>query len=190
MPTPARTSLDDIVRAGSDILDAHDVAGLTMQAVAERVGVRAPSLYKRVRSRDDLVRLIAAGISRDVGERLRTVVDRGSADPRIQLAELAHALRAYAHAHPERYRLLFTPASAAARPTPDDLAHSVTALLEVTGRLAGPARALEAARTVTAWATGFIGMEFAGAFQLGGDVDSAYDYGITRLAHALSIDPG
>ena len=44
MPTPERTSLDAIIRAGCDLLEADGVEGLTMQAVAVRVGVRAPSL--------------------------------------------------------------------------------------------------------------------------------------------------
>ena len=52
-------------------------------------------------------------------------------------------------------------------------------------RLAGKDHALEAARTVVAWANGFIAMELAGAFRLGGDVNRAFDYGIDRLATAI-----
>ena len=33
-------------------------------------------------------------------------------------------------------------------------------------------------------------MELAGAFQLGGDVQEAFDYGVDRLAVALAIGPG
>jgi hypothetical protein len=53
---------------------------------------------------------------------------------------------------------------------------------------AGPDHALEAARTVVAWATGSIIMELADAFRLGGDVDRAYAFGIERLADAIA-DP-
>ena len=59
MPTPERTTLPEIVAAGRELLEKGGAAGLTMQAVAERVGVRAPSLYKRVRDRDALVLLVA-----------------------------------------------------------------------------------------------------------------------------------
>ena len=38
MPTPDRTSLDEIVDAARDILEHDGLAGLTMQAVAQRVG--------------------------------------------------------------------------------------------------------------------------------------------------------
>lgn len=60
------------------------------------------------------------------------------------------------------------------------------AVLHASARLAGEADALEAARTVTAWANGFIAMELAGAFRLGGDVDRAFAYGIDRLTRAIS----
>ena len=51
MPTPARTSLEEIVGAGRAILRAEGLEGLTMQRVAAAVGVRAPSLYKRLPGR-------------------------------------------------------------------------------------------------------------------------------------------
>ena len=40
----------------------------------------------------------------------------------------------------------------------------------------------------TAWATGFLQMELAGAFRLGGDVDEAFDYGLDRLIHGLTAE--
>ena len=49
----------------------------------------------------------------------------------------------------------------------------------------GTDAALEAARLVTAWATGFIEMELAGAFRLGGDLDRAFEYGLERLERGL-----
>lgn len=109
MPTPARTSLDDIVQAGRDILASDGLPALTMQAVADRVGVRAPSLYKRVRSRDDLVRLIATTVAHELGDQLDALVSRDGAtsDAQAQLTELAHAVRAFARARPDEYRLIF-----------------------------------------------------------------------------------
>jgi AcrR family transcriptional regulator len=185
VPTPARTSIEEIVGAARDILDADGQTGLTMQAVAARVGVRSPSLYKHVRSRDDLVGLVATSVAQELAARLGAI-GGDAGDPRGQLIELAHLLRRFAHAQPEQYRLLFAPASEASRATPEALASSVAPLIDITTRLAGRGQALEAARTATAWATGFIAMEFAGAFRLGGDVDDAYDYGISRIADALA----
>jgi AcrR family transcriptional regulator len=199
MPTPDRTSLDEIVQAGRDILEAHGPARLTMQAVAERVGVRPPSLYKRVKSRDDLIGLITEATVRDLGEQLAAtgpgIADstparagertERSGDPREELAEMARAIRAFAHRQPAGFGLIFATRADPARPDTGTLATAVAPVLRVAGALAGPEHALEAARTITAWAYGFISMELAGAFNLGGEVDSAYEFGISALAEAL-----
>jgi len=187
MPTPDRTSLDEIVQAGHDILESAGIARLTMQAVADRVGVRPPSLYKRVRSRDDLVGLIAEATARDLGELVASVVASG--DPRRDLAELARALRAFAHARPAGYQLIFTPGPDIARPSLDALARATAPVLRVAADLAGEQHMLEAARTITAWANGFISMELAGVFELGGDIDRAFEFGIACLTDALDRPP-
>ena len=59
-------------------------------------------------------------------------------------------------------------------------------VLRSTAALVGDEDALDAARLVTAWMTGFLQMELAGAFRLGGDVDRAFDYGLSRLLRGLA----
>ncbi len=63
------------------------------------------------------------------------------------------------------------------------------ALFRTVEAISGTERRLEAARTVVAWANGFVGMELAGAFHLGGDVDRAFAYGAERIAGAISERP-
>src|SRR5690242_5841080 len=105
MPTPDRTSLKEIISAGRQILESGGLARLTMQAVADRVGVQAPSLYKRVRSRDDLIGHIAEATVNDLGGRLRAVV--GGSDARQDLGQLVREFRAFAREHPAGYHLIF-----------------------------------------------------------------------------------
>ena len=184
MPTPARTSLDDIIGAARRILEADGLDGLTMQRVADAVGVRPPSLYKRVRSRGDLVRLV----SEDVARQLATIAGKavGSGDPTRDLGALANAYRDFARGHPQAYSLIFSALPEPLRPELTTLAPATETVLGVAEALAGPDRALEAARTIVAWAHGFVSMELAGAFKLGGDVDEAFAFGIDRLAAALA----
>ncbi|WP_159606577.1 TetR/AcrR family transcriptional regulator, partial [Agromyces humi] len=93
MPTPDRTSLEAIVEAGRALLEADGLDGLTMQAVADRVGVRAPSLYKRVRNRDALVARIAEATLQDLSARLEHVGDLvPGTDAAAELARLARAV--------------------------------------------------------------------------------------------------
>ena len=83
------------------------------------------------------------------------------------------------------FRLIFAP-GAELRLDPDSLARASAAVVAVSGALAGEEHALDAARTFTAWANGFVSMELSGAFRLGGDVDRAFDYGVDRLADAVA----
>jgi AcrR family transcriptional regulator len=188
MPTPARTSRDAIVAAGLAILDARGLEGLTMQAVASAVGVRAPSLYKHVRDRGDLVRLVMNEVARELSITVDAAATSG--DPRRDLAAIARAFRAFAHARPRAYGLIFGPLPESWRMDSAALADATQALVRVTAELAGEDRALDAARLVTAWAHGFVSMELSGAFQMGGSVDGAFDYGIERITAALSTVPG
>ncbi len=172
MPTPDRTSLQEIVEAGRDIIESGGSSRLTMQAVAERVGVRPPSLYKRVRDRDALLLLVAQATVDDLAQRLEA--SDGS------LAALAHAYRGFARQRPEGFRLMFAVDGAA-----ESLDRVSAPVLQVARDLVGEDAALEAARLITAWATGFVDMELAGAFRLGGDVDRAFEFGLERLEIGL-----
>lgn len=184
MPTPDRTSLEHIIGAAREILESEGLARMTMQAVADRVGVRAPSLYKRVRSRDDLIRLVAEATVHDLGERLHAIAS--GADAREDLGQLVRAFRTFAHARPAGYRLILGWGPETSTPEPDSLVRASAPVLRVATDLAGPEHALEAARTITAWANGFISMELAGAFNLGGDIELAFEYGIAHLADAFT----
>lgn len=171
MPAPERTSLEAIVAAASDILEASGLDAVTMQAVAARVGVKAPSLYKRVADREALVRLVADTAT----ERLATALERPTT-----LAEAARAFRAFAREHPRSFQLIFS-----ASADPEILARASAPVLRIARDLAGEEDALNAARLLTAWAVGFVQMELAGAFQLGGELDEAFEYGLRGVERAI-----
>jgi len=57
--TAAGISASAIADAALAIIRADGVGGLTMRSVAERLQVRAPSLYHHVRNKDELLELVA-----------------------------------------------------------------------------------------------------------------------------------
>ncbi|TCO21109.1 TetR family transcriptional regulator [Kribbella steppae] len=57
--TAAGISASTIADAALAIIRADGVAGLTMRSVAERLEVRAPSLYHHVHNKDELLELVA-----------------------------------------------------------------------------------------------------------------------------------
>jgi AcrR family transcriptional regulator len=185
VPAAPRTTLDEIVAAGRAVVEEGGANSLTMQAVADRVGVKAPSLYKRLRDRDELVGLVATATVTDLGDQLADASMGPGEEPRAALTRLARTVRTFAHRWPRGYHLVFGFLPAPARPSRDSLERSVAPVLQVCAALVGPEHALDAARTVTAWANGFITMELADAFQLGPDLDRAFEYGLQVLTRAL-----
>jgi AcrR family transcriptional regulator len=185
MPAPPRTSLEEIVTAGRAILDAEGLDRLTMDRVAAAVGVRGPSLYKRVRDRGELIHLIANASAADLADLVERAATTG--DPRRDLRAMVDALRAFAHAKPASYGLLFDRLPDAWRPDRDLIERAVEPLFRTVADLAGQEHELEAARTVVSWARGFIEMELSGSFKLGGDVEDAYRFGVERLIAAVEL---
>ena len=182
-PAPARTSQAAIVAAARDLLEDGGLDAITMQAVAERVGVRAPSLYKRFPGRPALI----AAVAGDVAAELDAVVAPAVhvADPADAVRLVADRYRAFARRSPAAYQLLYSRLLPEAVPTAEAIAASAAGLLAIAERLAGRERALEAARLLTAFAHGFASMELAGAFRLGGDVDAAYRYAIDAIVSGI-----
>jgi AcrR family transcriptional regulator len=187
-PARARTSNDAVVAAGRELLEAGGLDALTMQAVAARLGIRAPSLYKRFVNRSALIAAIAEAAIDEQGRELAGAI-RGD-DPGADLRRMAEAYRSFAKRAPNAYQLTFTNLVPEARPPVEASARAAAPLIATTGRLVGADRALEAARLVTAFVHGFLSMEIAGAFRLGGDVDAAYRFGVDTLLRGLSEAAG
>jgi AcrR family transcriptional regulator len=63
-PRPALT-LDAVVQAAIEIADAEGLAGVSMSKVAERLGYTTMSLYRYVKSKDELLVLMADAANRE-----------------------------------------------------------------------------------------------------------------------------
>jgi AcrR family transcriptional regulator len=184
-PARARTSPAAIIAAARDLLEEGGLDAVSMTGVAERVGIRAPSLYHRFRDRADLLVAVATDVALDLGRALADAVARAGADPAMRLDALAAACRSFALAAPRASALLFAGTAPGVAPTPDAQAEAAKPVLEVAQAIVGPAGALAAARVLTAFAYGFVSMESAGAFRFGGDVEEAYRLGIAVLRSGL-----
>jgi AcrR family transcriptional regulator len=156
-----------------------------MAGIADRVGVRAPSLYKHFGDRSGLLGAVVTDVALDLGRTLAAAVELSGPDASARLEALAVAYRSFALARPRAAALLFAGVAPGAVLTPEANAAASRPVLQVAEALVGPARALVAARVLTAFAHGFTSMESAGAFRLGGDVEEAYRLGISVLLAGL-----
>jgi len=154
-----------------------------MNDVAGAVGVRAPSLYGRFADRSTLVNAIELELWRELGRRLATAAP--GRDPIAVLTAQARAYRAFAKANPEAYALLHridadrSEAGTAAR------AAAVAASMPALVALVGERDALAAARIVTPFLHGFVSMEIAGTFRLGGGLDAAFEHGVETILRGM-----
>lgn len=67
-PVPARTQVtrEQVVRQALEILDQEGFDGLTMRRLAERLGLKAASLYNHVSDKEELLALMADAISAEI----------------------------------------------------------------------------------------------------------------------------
>jgi AcrR family transcriptional regulator len=190
-PTPARTSRDAIVAAARSLLEEQGLEAVTMASVADRVGVRPPSLYKHVQDRGALIAAVADDAALELGRVMEAAV-RGTpgevADegPAARIVRAAQAFRALAGRSPRSVSLVFAGLGGDLQPSVETASIAARPLLEASAELAGEERALVAARALTAFAYGFCAMEQGEAFRFGGDVDEAFRAGIEALVRGLA----
>ncbi len=153
------------------LLNERGPEALTMRAVAERLGIQAPSLYKHFASKEALEAAVVTLALEDFAERFEAAAAAPNGD---RLGALARAYHAYARAMPHEYRLVND------RPLPRDLlpegleARAAAPLLQAVGTL-------DRARSTWAFAHGMVSLELNGRFPPGADLDAAWEDGIRAL---------
>jgi AcrR family transcriptional regulator len=149
----------EIIRAARELLEDEGEAALTMRRVADRLGIRAPSLYKHLPDKAELeVALVAEGLE-EFGEAFRR------AGP--SLSGLARAYRSWALDHPHLYRLTNDRPLPRGRLPQGLEARAAEPLLAALG---DPDRA----RAAWAAAHGLASLELAGRFPDDADLDAAW----------------
>jgi AcrR family transcriptional regulator len=163
-----RAGLDPntVVTAAAELADADGLGELTLARLAQRLGVRPPSLYAHVDGLEDVrVRLAERG-ALELAAAVRTAATgraRGDA-----LAAVADAYRAYAREHPGTYAALQVGKSEAATEVVD----VVAAVLRGYG-LDGD-DAIHGVRIVRAALHGFVVLETGGGFGMPLDLDETF----------------
>src|SRR4051812_33053512 len=86
----------EIVAAARELLEAE--GSVSMRRLADRLGIKAPSLYKHVRDKRALEAALISDAFLEAAERFERAAD---------IDELGAAYRAFALDHPHLYRLMF-----------------------------------------------------------------------------------
>jgi AcrR family transcriptional regulator len=184
MPAKPKTSHTEIVAAALALINEAGADNLSMLAVAQRVGVRGPSLYKHFVDRAALLKAAEIQLFQELG----TVLADASAGGESEAAKrMAFAYRAFAKRNPRAYALMFASVLAEREAAAVRQAAALP-VLELFLRLFRNdfSAALSAARTMTAFCHGFVSMELADAFRLGGGIDHAFAEGIEAVLAGIA----
>jgi len=163
-----------VTAVGAELADEHGFSQLSMGLVAERLGVKTPSLYKHVENLADLLQRIAVLAAVELGDALRDSLQ--GLTGRDALLAAAQTFRGFVRDHPGRYA-----ATLGARATaPDDeYAHATARVLEslaVVVRSYGVLDEIHALRFLRSSLHGFATLESGGGFQLATDVDESFSW--------------
>ena len=179
-----------VVAAGADLADEAGLAAVSLAALAGRLGVRPPALYKHVGGIGDLRHRVATLAMTELGDAVRDALQgRSGADA---VAALFAALRSYVAEHPGRYD------ATVAEPFrgPDDPLHAAAA------RVVGSVRAVlsgygvrpgdldHAVRLLRCTVHGYAALRAANAFQWGNDPDESAAWMVRFLDAGLTAVRG
>jgi AcrR family transcriptional regulator len=174
-------TVEGVLQVAQEIADADGLDAVTLAAVAERIGVRSPSLYAHVKGLDDLRRRLALRAAEAMANAFRAAAK--DKEGLAAMRALIHGYRIFASHHPG----LYAAAQRAVRPGEDDeLYRSLAAVAApVVGALAEAGvptgERIHLTRGIRAALHGFAELERNAGFGMPESIDESFD----RLADLL-----
>lgn len=174
-----------VVDEAAVVADEVGLAQLTLAGLAERLGVRQPSLYKHIASMGGLHRSIAIRAKDELADVLaKAAVGLSGADA---IRAISVAYRRWARSHPGRY----TAIQRAPVPGDEDDERASAAVVQICAAalvaydLNGD-DSIDAIRALRSTLHGFVTLESGGGFGLPVDVDRSFDRLVEGMIVALS----
>lgn len=164
-----------VVDAALALLDEAGPDAVTLAAVADRVGVRSPSLYRHVDGLDGLREQMAVRVAQDLAAAVTQAQAAHDGDHVARVRAGLHAYRDWVRASPARHALLpVAPAEPGElRDASERLVGIAVGWVEPWGRTGDDA--IHAVRGLRSLVHGFCVIEAAGGFAMDVDVDESFE---------------
>lgn len=174
-----------VTQAGAELADEIGLDHLSMGVLAERLGVKTPSLYKHIDSQADLLHRIGVLAMTEFGDAVRDATQgRAGTDA---LTAGAWAMRTYVQRHPGRYaagnRARATGPGDPLIAANDRVLDSWAAMLR--GYRIEPAQQIHALRMLRSMLHGFTTLEMADGFRIATDTDESFRWTISFIDQGL-----
>ncbi|MCP4420407.1 MAG: TetR/AcrR family transcriptional regulator [Chloroflexi bacterium] len=175
MPYPRQISRERIIAQAWEMIKADGSDKLSLSKLATSLGVKAPSLYRHVRNKANLLQGVNLHTSQQLIETLKKTAVLTSGSAQEQLLALLLAYRSFAHMQPNCYILAFTNNDDALRPDEDLLEQMVLPIQELMTVVSGPENSLSALRGAMALVHGFVMLELHNQLRRGGDLSASFE---------------
>ncbi len=175
---------DIVAREALRIVDESGVDALSLASLADRLGVKRPSLYNHIRDMEGLRASMKAIVFDEITAAVEEVRPRKG---REGLFAVTRALRGYVLRHPRRIDLLVESAEEAPAPLRAASERLLRGVLELLGSygLTG-ASAVHGARLLRALWIGFALIEQRGGYAMDVPVEDSFTFALEAMHHALS----
>jgi AcrR family transcriptional regulator len=185
MPTPAKTSPAQLAIIARTLVEASGPDALTMGAVAQSAGIKPPSLYKHFADRAALLKVVEINVLHELEAYLRR--ETVGTDRKSRLKAMARAYRRFGTDAPNRYKVIYSGNAFIDPEIREACLFSALPLFEEL-RAAGIAeeRILPLSRTIVPFLHGFVLMEIGSAFNLGGDIDEAFESSLETILREIA----
>ncbi len=173
MATRAGLDLKIVVQAAVELADAKGLHEVSLATLAEKLGVRTPTLYHYVDGLGGLRRELALLASRELSQRMgKAIMGKASEDAVIAMAE---AYRAFVNEHPG----LYAASVPSANPDDKELVTAQTEILEaaiqtLAGFKFGKEDTIHALRMLRSLVHGFATLEVGGGFGIPLDLNETF----------------
>ena len=174
----------NIVAAAAEFADLNGLENLTLSAVANRLGVRKPSLYNHIDGLPELREQLAIwGTSQLKLKISEAAIGKSKQDA---IFAIAATYRSFAHERPGLYRAILT------SPNRDnlELKTAVQSMMAVIKTVLEPYRLMDsthAVRCLRSLMHGFVSLEAAGWFAAPADKEESYRYLISTFVNGIEL---
>lgn len=176
----------DVIAAGVASIVEEGPEALNVNRVAQRLGIRTPSLYNHVEGADDLRRAVVLETMERAAKEI-VLEQEDETDPMCFICALAHGLRKFAHENANLYLFLMAaPLSWDADPYAPHWSRTQERFAESVRRFElPPSESLHATRYVLSAIQGFIRLELRGSYAREGMADESFDWMLQQISASL-----
>lgn len=174
-PYPSQTDRVRIVETARTLIERDGIDALSLARVATTLGIKAPSLYRHIESKNSLLQAVIEQTYQAMFQAYDDALSASGDDPVEKLLNISRAQRRFAHENPNTYMLAYTTQNPELQTNPDLLLERAVAIQAIMREVSGDEKSLAALRGSLALVHGFVMLELNGQFRRGGDLSAAFD---------------